>query len=123
VATNPESRFIQKIHRQLKKLEPAVFIWKTSERFSKGIPDVIYIGPSGIILWVEYKVFPNTPTALQHEMLNNLREYEQKTAIITQHPTTTMIHTPSGPINTNEPWVWIAHTLGYEDDQHPRKPR
>ncbi len=116
MATNPESRFIQKIHRQLKKLSPAVFIWKTSERFSKGIPDVLYIGPSGSILWVEYKVHPNKPTALQTEMLRNLQSYEQKTAIITEHPTSTLIHAPSGPIITNEPWVWIAHTLGYEDD-------
>jgi hypothetical protein len=111
---NPETAFITKIHRQLKKYEPAIWIWKIKAGFNNGIPDALYIGATGIALWVEYKIHPNVPTALQLHTLEALAMRQQKTAIITQHPNHTMILAPNNSVLiTKTPWEWIATQLGY----------
>jgi hypothetical protein len=112
---NPETRFIQSVHRRLKQLPEPPIIRKIADRFTQGWPDVLYIGPSGICLWVEYKVHPNKPTALQSETINMLCAYKQKTAIITKTPTSCMIFDGTDHNDNAEPWGWIAHQLGYLD--------
>lgn len=114
MSNKPETAFIAKVHRQLKKYEPAIWMWKIKAGFNNGIPDALYIGATGITLWVEYKVHPNTPTALQLNALKDLTMHQHKTAIITQHPAHSTIHPLDAPtLITTTPWDWIATTLGY----------
>jgi hypothetical protein len=121
--TNPETLFIQRIHRRLKLLRPPPIIRKLSDRFTRSWPDVLYIGPTGLCLWVEYKVHPNKVTKLQKETLKMLTSYQQKTAIITQQKTTTLIEESGQQQFTDTPWCWITSQLGYYDaSTNPRRP-
>jgi len=109
----PESRFILSIHRKLKRLSPPPIIRKIADRFTQGWPDVLYIGPSGTCLWVEYKVAPNKPTLLQQEKLTMLNQYQQKTAIITKMGTNCYIFSQKNYYETTNPDEWISTQLGY----------
>lgn len=111
----PESRFILSIHRRLKRLSPSPIIRKIADRFTQGWPDVLYIGPSGICLWIEYKVAPNKPTLLQQEKLTLLNQYKQKTAIITKMKTNCCIYTQQNCYEIKNPDEWIATQLGYNN--------
>ncbi len=121
---NPETRFIQSVHRRLKQLPEPPIIRKIADRFTQGWPDVLYISPSGL-LWVEYKVHPNKATALQLETISMLNRYNQKTAIITKTPTGCTIDHNSTIEATATPWSWITHQLGYHThaDAQTRRPK
>ena len=108
----PESAFIQAIHRRLKKHPQPPHIVKFADRFTTGIPDCLYIGSSGISLWVEYKVAPNKPTALQIETLETLMKFSQKIAIITKFPTKITINDGIQTVEHLKPWDWIVETTG-----------
>lgn len=55
-------------------------------RFNSGWPDSIYIGKNGRLVWVEYKIWPNTLTKLQEYVIKDLREKQQMVLVITKHP-------------------------------------
>lgn len=107
----PESAFIKAVNQRLKQHPQPPHIIKFADRFTKGIPDTLYIGVSGISLWVEYKVAPNKATALQLDTLKTLLNYNQKVAIITKHPTKITIHDGINTVETNAPWDWIIETI------------
>lgn len=115
---NPETSFIQAVHRRLKQLPEPPFIYKTADRFTNGIPDVLYIGPNGTPLWVEYKIHPNKVTPIQQVMLDTLHNYQQNAAIFTRmnmDSYTTTIKSKHIMRVDEQPWRWIAHQLGYSD--------
>lgn len=113
MANNPESLFIQSVHRRLKQLSEPPIIRKLADRFTQGWPDVLYIGVSGQTLWVEYKVHPNKTSPLQKETISTLRKYRQNIAVITKMPTDYAIHNGETNIQHATPWTWIAEQLGY----------
>lgn len=47
-----ETTFCASFHR---KLDSAIYVEKTANPFRSGTPDFYYEGPSGKIIWVEYK--------------------------------------------------------------------
>ncbi len=115
----PETAFIQTVHRQLKKLTPPPLIKKLADRFTNGLPDVLYISPSGVCLWVEYKVAPNKLTALQQTTLETLMTYQQKIATITKTPQGVLIHDGRCTLIDNQPWLWITTQLEYPNATAP----
>jgi len=118
---NPETRFIQRIHRRLKQLPNPPLIRKNADRFTQGWPDVLYISPQGTSLWVEYKVHPNKPTPLQQETLTMLYAYHQNIAIITQKPQTCTIYNGQTTFDDAAPWAWITHQLGYSTNANKKE--
>jgi len=113
VAIKPETAFIQVIHRHLKKQTNPPLIKKLADRFTNGLPDVLYISPSGITLWVEYKVHPRKATPIQRLTLETLMAYRQRIAIITKTPHGSHIFDGTNEYDNNEPWCWILTQLGY----------
>jgi hypothetical protein len=68
-----ESQFQAKLLKALRQhaaLKYAV-IWKTSDRFTRGIPDVL-ISLNGVCTWLELKVWPNAPTKIQAYFIKRL---------------------------------------------------
>jgi len=51
-----------------------------------GTPDYYYEGTEGRILWVEYKVYPNKPSALQEFWILRARNNGVRTWVATQMP-------------------------------------
>lgn len=107
MAIKPESAFIQAINRQIRKHPDPPHSIKFADRFTNGLPDTLYIGKSGICLWVEYKVHPNKVTMIQLDTLNKLAAYNQRIAIITKHPTKITINDGINTFEHDKPWQWI----------------
>lgn len=38
-----EKRFVEHLQRSAKQLDPSAFVWKTNDRFSLGIPDLVIV--------------------------------------------------------------------------------
>ena len=113
MATKPETAFIQTVHRRLKKQTNPPLIKKLADRFTNGLPDVLYISPSGITLWVEYKVHPNKTTPIQQLTLEILMAYHQRVAVITKTPNSSQIFDGVYQHDNDKPWDWILDQLGY----------
>lgn len=67
-----ESNLQRKVLNYLRKTYPDMFIWKASDRFIAGIPDIMCIY-KGRALGIELKVGYNKPTALQAETHKQMR--------------------------------------------------
>lgn len=70
-----ESQFQAKLLKALRShatLKDAV-IWKTNDRTTGGIPDIIISEREGRTTFWEVKLYPNHPTKLQAYYLNKLR--------------------------------------------------
>lgn len=68
-----EARFQAKLLTALRQhpaLREAV-IWKLSDRFTRGIPDV-FVSMDGVTRFFELKVWPNRPTKIQRYWLERL---------------------------------------------------
>ena len=66
-----ESGYTRKI---TKLLRADVYAWKISDRFTAGVPDAYYSGPTRDI-WVEYKHIPKPPkTTQQSAALSDLQK-------------------------------------------------
>ena len=116
-----ETSFIDSIHRKLKKDAPVVHYVKFALRFVNGWPDAGYFAPNGAILWVEYKVHPNTPTLQQRKTVTHLRSLGQKVAIITLRDGFTEIESGANPrLLTPTPHLWILNELGITKKCHAR---
>lgn len=74
---SPETRYIQKIHRQTKKIPD---IWTIRMQMGmgapKGIPDVLYRGPKSD-LWVEYK-YVNDITKIRRIPWSKLSPFQKE---------------------------------------------
>lgn len=71
-----EHSFVRSIHRQLKKQEAGVMIWKIHDNYQGGVPDAFYRG-SKESLFVEYKVvksFPKRPSTLVIPAISSLQK-------------------------------------------------
>ena len=114
---NPETRFINSIHRRLKPYTTDIEIIRINPVGRNGLPDYLYIGRDGtVIVWVEYKVYPNTLTSLQRTMVKRLRQKGHRVAIITKMPDTTTIEAGATLIQDVSPHDWILQTLGINND-------
>jgi hypothetical protein len=49
-----EAGFTRAVNDLVKRISPEVRVWKISDRFTRGVPDCRYSGPTGS-LFVEYK--------------------------------------------------------------------
>jgi hypothetical protein len=70
-----ESQFQAKLLRAL-RAHPALKdaeVWKMSDRFRRGVPDVVIVMPNGRVTWWELKVAPNKLTKIQSYYLTKLR--------------------------------------------------
>lgn len=90
-----ESGYIRSIH---KRLPSDVYHWKISDRYTAGIPDCWYCGPSAD-LWVEYKYSPTIGrtmlpalTALQLAWLNARAMQGINVAVIHGTPQGGVVH-------------------------------
>jgi hypothetical protein len=66
-----ESDLKRKVERYLKKEHPEFFWWKTSDRYTHGIPDIIGCY-KGLFVALELKVGKNKPTELQKYYINGI---------------------------------------------------
>jgi hypothetical protein len=102
-----EHTFVKYVHR---KLPPAVYRWKISDRFTSGIPDAWYSGTKGSI-FVEYKYLQRTPkkkyanplTALQRAWLTARVREGRTVAVAIGHP--------GGVYLLREPEQWTQDEL------------
>lgn len=60
MSKKPESRFIDRVHRQLSE---KVYKQAFTSKFSNGTPDRYYEGPKGV-LWIEYKYIDKLPNVV-----------------------------------------------------------
>lgn len=77
----PETRFIQKVHRRLGPVTDQRFRQKMEA--GNGTPDFYYEGEIDI-LWVEYKVHPNTPSKNQQRWIARARDHQQPVWVVTE---------------------------------------
>lgn len=59
-----ESQLQSKVLKYIREKHKDIFVWKASDRFIAGIPDIICIY-NGKVLGIELKVGYNKPTAIQ----------------------------------------------------------
>ena len=119
----PESAFINSVHKKLKQAKPEILIRKISDRFNQGWPDVLYIGPFGYDLWIEYKVHPNKLSKMQEHIIQQLTSYDKQIAVITKwndpHFNKPRYHIvdyqafPHDSIEVLDPATWIMTELGF----------
>lgn len=110
----PERRVCENIR---KKITIPHFYFKISDRFTRGMPDCLFITDTAQ-LWIEYKIYPNKPSPLQLDKINELTAFNQNVWVITAKqttkPTTYRIHdmTTSNILNdTTNPWFDIMEFL------------
>lgn len=66
-----ELKLQNKVTTYLKKTYPGAFIWKISDKWYSGIPDIFMLN-KGTAYFIELKVKGNKPTKLQEHTLNQL---------------------------------------------------
>ena len=72
-AEDSETSLKRKVLRWLFKEFPTAFIYKTSDKWTSGIPD-IYMLNDGISYWIELKRKGKKPTKLQSYNIDRLRK-------------------------------------------------
>ena len=118
----PERRICETIR---KKITIPHFYFKISDRFTRGMPDCLFItAPNALLtdtskhLWIEYKIYPNKPSPLQLDKINELTKFNQFVWVITARqtnkPITYKIHDMTAGIiinDTTDPWTDIMEFL------------
>ena len=113
-----EHGFVASIHRRLALVSKEVYALKINMRFSNGIPDAWYSGPSGSV-WVEYKYLPRTPkgeftvplSPLQLRWLVDRQAEGRKVAVIVGCPKGAAIFTAPECLNKVQATDWLS-TIG-----------
>lgn len=67
-----ETKLKNKVIQFIKKEYPSAWIYKTADRWTSGIPDLI-LCIKGLFYAIELKVKNNTPRKLQEYVLNKIR--------------------------------------------------
>ena len=97
-----EHGFVKAVHRALPL---TVYKWKIADRYTNGVPDSWYSGPSGD-LWAEYKFLSRVPrksftvplTELQRIWLTARHTEGRRTAVI--------VGSPKGAVILTSPSEW-----------------
>lgn len=110
----PERRINEHVH---KKITIPHFYYKISDRFTRGIPDSLIINEEGKQLWIEFKIYPNKPSPLQSDKIDELIRHNQDVWIVTaklsSKPYSYTINkiTNLQIVETTTPWVDITEFL------------
>lgn len=64
-----ENQLKTKILNYIRKAYPSYWVYKTSDRWQSGIPDIL-ICTEGRLIAIELKIHPNKPTPIQKYVLN-----------------------------------------------------
>jgi len=67
-----ESNLKRNTLRWLKRKYPHAVVWKISDRYTSGLPDVLVV-KSGQTIWIELKTDIGVTSKLQNYMINKLR--------------------------------------------------
>jgi hypothetical protein len=95
VTSKPETRFIARVHKGLGD----VYFEKTNNPYRRGMPDVYYEGPSGAILWVEYKWYNKLPALLDlQRVLSPLQQHWLRRAHNNQVNVAVVVGSPDGAV-------------------------
>ena len=68
-----ESRLKTQVIKMLHAEYPDIWTYKSADRWTSGIPDIIGCLPRGLMFAVELKVRPNKATRLQEHVINRIR--------------------------------------------------
>lgn len=119
-----EHSFVRSLRR---RIPSSIYVWKISDRFTAGVPDLWLSGPKGD-LWIEAKYLPRTPkrrftsplTMLQRRWLEARAAEGRHVAVIVGCPAGVLIQTNGEwAREVKEPkWItikeaieWLATTL------------
>lgn len=78
-----ETEFKEKVMRYIKRKYPDAWVWKTSDNFYSGIPDLcVVLPPHGKVYWLELKTIKGRVEPIQTYTINRLKNVGCTAAIV-----------------------------------------